>query len=334
MYTHVLVPLDGSERAERALAVAAHIARASGAKITLLQALTAMAPIGSPYESAMASASMLEVQRAAAGDYLKRIVASPLLSGITVETVVTSETPAAAILDKAQDAHVDLIVMCSHGRSVPTRWMLGSISEHVARHAVAPVLVLREGGPVPAGPHPDPAQLTRIMVPLDGSLLAEAALTPAAELILALAGSSAALHLTVALTPLETDPQYMPEGLALVGARTYLARIADRLRATYPSLIVSWSVASGFDTAEALLRTAEIGDDVEGAGPPSRCDLIAMATHGRSGVARWALGSVTERVLHTTTLPILIVRPAVVAQAEQAPVARSVVASGPAVATS
>ncbi|MFI5274730.1 MAG: universal stress protein, partial [Ktedonobacterales bacterium] len=81
-----------------------------------------------------------------------------------------------------------------------------------------------------------------------------------------------------------------------------------------PKLQVSWSVTSGLDVAQALLRVAETGEDVEGAGAASRCDVIAMATHGRSAIARWALGSITERVLHSTKLPLLIVRPAAVAE--------------------
>jgi nucleotide-binding universal stress UspA family protein len=276
----------------------------------------------------MLTASQIAAQQAAVAGYLTGICGSPLLSGLDVATQVATDTPAAAILATAQHAvpagqagQGDLLVLCSHGRSGFSRWMLGSVAEHVARQSTVPVLVLRESGPIPSGPHPDPEQPTRILVPLDGSTLAEAALDPAADTVLALAGPhGAALHLTVALSPLESDPEYMPEGLALVGARTYLARIADRLRSGYPQLTVTWSVAAGFDTADAVLRVAETGEDAAGAGPSSRCDLIAMATHGRMGVARWALGSITERVLHASTLPILIVRPLAVAHPEQAPV--------------
>jgi nucleotide-binding universal stress UspA family protein len=188
--------------------------------------------------------------------------------------------------------------------------------------------VLREGGPIPAQPHPDPEQLTRMLVPLDGSALAEAAVGPAAELILSLAGPrGAALHLTLVLTPLEADLEYMPEGLALVGARTYLTHVAELLQTAHPLLTVTWSVAAGFDIADTLLRVAETGEDAEGAGPSSRCDLIAMATHGRAGPARWALGSVTERVLHATTLPLLVVRSPALARAEQATRGQTVTAT-------
>jgi len=74
-------------------------------------------------------------------------------------------------------------------------------------------------------------------------------------------------------------------------------------------LTVTWSVAVDADAAHALMRVAENGEDAEGAGVFGGCDIIAMATHGRSGLQRWAMGSVTERVLGTTHLPLLIVRP-------------------------
>jgi nucleotide-binding universal stress UspA family protein len=330
MYTHILVPLDGSERAERALPVAARIARASSARITLLQALPMPAPAGAFPATAMLTASQLAARQSAGADYLARVAGCPLLSGVEVLTLLATDAPAAAILDTAHERQVDLIVLCSHGRSGFSRWMLGSVAEHVARQSVVPVLVLRESGPIPTGPHPDPEQPTRILVPLDGSALAEAALDPAADTIQALGGPhGAALHLTLALTPPETDSTYMPEGLALLGARTYLGHIADRLSSTHPQLTVTWSVTSGFDTADALLRVAETGEDAGGAGPSSRCDLIAMATHGRTGVARWALGSITERVLHASTLPMLIVRPPALAHAEDTPAGQPVGAREP-----
>jgi len=331
MYAHLLVSLDGSERAERALPVAAHIARASGVRITLLQALPVYRLAGTLYDGAWMTASQIAAQQTAATGYLAEVSRRPLLTGLPVETQISTQTPAAAILDAALAGHVALIVLCSHGRSGVSRWVLGSVAEHVTRHAAAPVpvLVLRQGGPIPARPHPDPEHLTRILVPLDGSALAEAAVDTAAALILALAGPhGAALHLTVVLNPLEADPEYMLEGLALVGARTYLTHIVDHLRSVYPLLTVTWSVASGFDVADTLLHVAETGEDAGGAGPSSRCDLIALAMHGRTGPARWALGSITERVLHASTLPLLVVRPPQLAHPEHAKQGQPVAATG------
>lgn len=323
MYSHLLVPLDGSERAEHAVPVAERIARTSGSRVTLLQAMSLPLPIGAPYDTAALSAYSIEQGEAEAAAYLTRIAGWPLLSGLQVETVVKTGAPALAILDTAYEKGVDLIVLSSHGRTGATRWVLGSVAEHVARQSPVPVLVLREQGPALAHPHPDAERPLRLLVPLDSSPFAEAALAPAAELALGLAGAGgpgigpryaerAAMHLTLVLPPYDMDRENLPDTLALDGARAYLRRTADRVRDSYPQIGVTWSVASGLDTADALLRVAETGEDTEGAGPASRCDVIAMATHGRSGIARWALGSITERVLHGTKLPLLIVRPAAV----------------------
>jgi len=74
-------------------------------------------------------------------------------------------------------------------------------------------------------------------------------------------------------------------------------------------LSITWSVTLDDDITGGIVRMAENGEDAERAGTPCRCDIIAMATHGYSGLQRWTLGSITERVLHSTQLPLLIVRP-------------------------
>ena len=75
---------------------------------------------------------------------------------------------------------------------------------------------------------------------------------------------------------------------------------------------VTWTVRAQLDVASAILHVAEQSDDTEGAGVVGvvgGCDLIAMATHGYSGLKRWMIGSITERVLQSATLPFLIVPP-------------------------
>lgn len=341
MYHHLLVPLDGSERAERAMPVAARIARATGARITLMQAVSLPLSLGTPYDTAALSVAAMEQSEAEASAYLTRIAGWPLLSDLPVETVVVTGAPALSILDTARERGVNLIVLCSHGRTGPARWVLGSVAAHVVRQSPVPVLVLREQGPALAPAHPDAERPLRVLVPLDGSSFAEAALVPAAELALALVGAGgghtggaggtgggasaevsghtghteqAAMHLSLVLSPDHLDRENLPDTLALDGARAYLRRTVDRLRDSYPQLSVTWSVATGFDVADALLRVAETGEDTKGAMPAGRSDLIAIATHGRSGIARWTLGSIAERVLQGTKLPLLIVRPPVAVQ--------------------
>lgn len=322
MFKRILVPLDGSERAERAIPVAARLAHATGGSITFLRVVTAAIDAAwSMLEAPMLMQHTLDTEQTRAMDYLTQLATMQELAGVEIHTRVFSGVPAQHILAVAHTEQIDLIVLCSHGYSGMTRWTLGSVAEKVARSAPIPVLVLREGGPVPARPHSDAIRPLRALVALDGSLLAKAALEPAASLIAALAApAQGALHLVRVVKPVnpeseEKDPEEREHFLHK--AKTYLSTTVEHLRegliapaVADLTLAVSWSVAVDTDVAEAIVRVAENGEDAEGAGVFGGCDVIAMATHGRSGIQRWAMGSITERVLYATKLPLLIVRPA------------------------
>jgi len=322
MFQRILVPLDGSTRAERALPVAARIARAAGSTIVLLRAVTFPAEL-TPYlipEGALAQ-QVSDEQLAEAAKYLASIAQSDQLMGIATETITIDGPPAPTILDAAHTRDIDLVIMCSHGYTGFTRWMLGSVAEKVARLAPAPVLVLHEHGSVLAGPHPNMERPLRALVALDGSQLAEAALAPTAQLVTALtAPASGAVHLVRVLRPpfgegesgvrIPVDKSTHEE--ILHQTRQYLDSVAERFRTGDLAdlhLLVTWSVAFDTDVAGTLIRIAENGEDATGIDVFGKCDLIAMATHGRSGFVRWALGSITERVLQATRLPIFVVRP-------------------------
>jgi nucleotide-binding universal stress UspA family protein len=151
-----------------------------------------------------------------------------------------------------------------------------------------------------------------MLVPLDGSPLAETVLAPARTLALALTQPGPAyIHLLLVVPPYGAVREYMPDALLLDGATVYLEQVARGLRSQGDdgALTVTWSVVAQGDIAHGILAAVEMeATSVAGESVP-RCGMIAMATHGHSGVARWALGSVTERVLHGTKLPLLIVRP-------------------------
>jgi nucleotide-binding universal stress UspA family protein len=159
----------------------------------------------------------------------------------------------------------------------------------------------------------------QVLVGLDGSSLAEAALAPAIHLSVALsAPMQGALHLAhvLPLSALEEEDQdaYATEAAerALSGAKAYLQSVEQQLREEVGArfgLSITSSVTVAMDVAEALIRMAEKGDDTEGGKPVKGYDVIAMATHGREGSQLWVMGSITERVLGTTKLPLLIVRP-------------------------
>jgi nucleotide-binding universal stress UspA family protein len=321
MFKRILVPLDGSPRAERAIPVAARLARASSGSVVLLRAVNTHVEFWPSLVSEPSMAqTLVDPNVADATKYLAGITTTSALDGIPTETVVLFGPAASTILSVSHSSHADLIVLCSHGYTGMTRWVLGSVAEKVARQAPIPVFVLRERGPVPAGPHSDPTRPLRALVALDGSSHAKAAIEPAAQLIAALAApAQGALHLTrvVKLVTPENEEKD-PEGgeQLLHKAKRYLSSTVEHLREGLVTravadlnVPVTWSVAVDTDVASALIRVAENGEDAEGAGVFGGCDLIAMATHGYGGIQRWAIGSITERVLNATKLPLLIVRP-------------------------
>jgi nucleotide-binding universal stress UspA family protein len=311
LFQRIVVPLDGSARAERAIPVAARIARASGASVMLLQVVGTPTEYGiyAPQSLTLAE-EIMQVKRDAATDYLATLMRLEDLDGVVVTTRVLSGPATGSILDVVNEEHVDLIVMCSHGYTGFTRFVLGSTAQQIARHSPVPVFILRDGGVTPTCSYPDPLRPLRAvmgLVALDGSAVAEAALEPAAQLVAALAAPAHGILLLTRVVKLPT----IEREHALYEARAYLCDVAARLSRsdiTRLHLGIATSVAVGKDVADALIGVAENGEDAEGAIGLGKCDLMVMRTHGREGVQRWVLGSVTERVLGTTRLPLLIMR--------------------------
>jgi nucleotide-binding universal stress UspA family protein len=309
MFTRILVALDGSVRAERALPAAAHIARATDGKVILATVVSlpnrfaygAYDPVGP---------DLMDREYSDAEAYLRLVHELPALTGIAVETTVLMGTPVPALLEEIAARKVDLVVLTSRGRTGSARWLVGSVTQQLVRSCEVPMLVLRDQGPALAARQADLEHLLRVLVSLDGGSWAETSLDPAAHLALAMSESNqAGLHLTLVVPPSETTPANMSDSLSLEDAKLYLAQVSRRLKETYPTLTVTWSVGVGVDIAMTITRIAESGEDVEGAGVFGGCDVIALTTHGRTGTVRLALGTVAERIVHTSRLPVLILHP-------------------------
>ncbi len=314
MFQRILVPLDGSSRAEHAIPVAALIAHASGGSLVLLRVVPPLNEDDIPRSQLGLPEESLQVRIAEATAYLTRVVQfdqADELEGIETSIEVLCGEIAPTLLSYTQSSGADLIVMCSRGETGLKLWMLGSVATEVARHTPAPVLILREHEPVPPLPPPGALITVRALVALDGSALSEAILQPAAYLVAALATpAQGALHLLrvvdVPATNGVGDSQTYSEP-ARQNAQKYLASVVERLQngcAGRLRLTVTSSVVADRDVAGAIIAAGKrLGED----GGSER--IIAMSTHGRGGVQRWAVGSVTERVLHKTTLPLFIMRP-------------------------
>jgi nucleotide-binding universal stress UspA family protein len=278
--TTILVPLDSSPLAERALPYAVELARASKGWLLLVRVT---APTG---------LLVPETERDVEVE-LGSVAAELRDSRIAVDTAICHaydlET-GRAIADIARRRRADLIVMSTHGRGGLRRSLFGSVADQVVRAAEVPLML------IPAASErrwPSDRGL-RILVPLDGSALAEAALGPATELVTTL---RAKLILLRVVEP-PTSGRFSPEP-ALAEAREGLEKIVRRLRAAECS--VSIHAVGGFavPTIATFARS-------------ERADLIVMATHGRSGLARLALGSVASGTLQRATVPLMLMRPAAV----------------------
>jgi nucleotide-binding universal stress UspA family protein len=295
----ILFPTDFSEPAEYAGRYAALVAGRLGASLHVLHV-----PLVPPEVVAGTLApGGGHAARRQAGDRLRQLVAQAEFQGVQTRASVGGVIPEDAIVEAAAES--DLIVMGTHGRTGVSRLVLGSVTERVVATAPCPVLAvkhpdvvvelpwggtLRSGRPIAGAP-----RLLRLLVPLDGSATSETALDGVAELAQAF---NAVVVLVMVLTPAlgitmrVEDAPSMPDAAE---AATYLARKQRELAAV--GVRVQRVIRMG-DPATQILACAE----------EHGADLIALATHGRSGLRRWLLGSVTEKVLRASDVPVLVFR--------------------------
>jgi nucleotide-binding universal stress UspA family protein len=297
MLATILVPLDGSQLAEQALPYAERLAEATSARVVLSRVLP-LAVLERP-EADLESADQARA-------YLQGVADRLTSKGRVVEATTPWADPASEILEQVGSTHADLVVMATHGRSGPGRWLYGSVADEILRRAPVPVILVP---PHVAAPWPTD-RAPCILVPLDGSRHAEAALGPAEELAAKL-GSEIVLLQVVVFPPYSLygdgsaylaafDPD-----VQLKEAREYLDALAKRLTVSRVRVVV--------ELGQPAFTIAEIAQR-------EKVDLIAMATHGRSGLARLVLGSVATGTLQRASVPLMLVRPAAL-PASVAPVA-------------
>ncbi len=281
----ILVPLDGSKQAESVIPYAVNLASKFNSHINVLG-------VGIGRKTRRVNRLL--------GDYISKIASELKTGNIKAEPVIRYGIAADKILDFTLEKTIDLIIMSTHGRSGITRWWMGSVAEKVISEATAPVLLVRSKR-AHASSTADKSDLFRkILAPLDGSDIGEAAL-PYVEAIAA--NSRAAVTLLQVVSPpgtVEANILGGPDWRKFVKAMSeagenYLKSIANRFKDK--DIKVSFEVLTG-EAADKIVEYA--------AG--QKISLIAMSTHGRTGLARWVLGSVADKVLHGARIPILLVR--------------------------
>jgi len=297
MYTNILVPLDGSTIAEGVLPYARAFATALGIPVHLLQVMDPETLIPSVAAQQGRAHNILTAEREHNGDYLRETAAS-FSNPAAVSSSVRVGKPAEVIIEVAAKQRDTLIAMATHGRSGIRRWLLGSVAEKVLHGADNDVLLIRAIGQIESK---RAVQLKRLVVPLDGSELAEEALPCGVELAKQM--TLELILLRVYLMPGVAYPtgNYAPDWKLLdqemrQRASEYLEGESKQLR-NQGLEQVSCRVLEG-SAAEKIIEVARESPET----------LIAMSTHGASGVGRWVLGSVTERVIRYSDTAVLVVR--------------------------
>ncbi|HTK10702.1 MAG TPA: universal stress protein [Ktedonobacteraceae bacterium] len=318
MFQRILVPLDGSSLAEQALPVAARLAHACGGTIILLNVVD-ISPMYVSYGVMQPIIMQDEIDRclANARTYIDGLPSRSDLVGVHIKKQVVPGNPAVVILSEIEEQNIDLVVMSSHGNTGLKRWFLGSIAEKVMRHSSVPVFILRDGKPLNIHHRNDGAHFVRALVPLDASARSQDSISPAAALVAALSSPGAGiLHLTQIVKMSEAVSE-REKNILQQCARQNLQSISESIRDGLVAnfgpdlhLTLTWSVSLDTDIATGIVKIAEKGEHNIETGDVEPCDFIAMTTHGYTGVQKWTMGSIADRVLHATRLPLMLVRPA------------------------
>jgi nucleotide-binding universal stress UspA family protein len=314
----IVVPLDGSELATQVIPYVRTLATQMSASVVLVNIVsttqrkqffrhhpelmwtTDEAPLNEdPATRGEPDERMMDLIRKETETHFDPLIQSLRRERIDVELQVQFGSPETCILEVSRQKQATMIAMVTHGYSGIRRWAIGSITDRIVHNATIPVLVVRGSHTPPSVQKPP---IRNILVPLDGSEFSKRALPTASTIA---ARARAKMHLTYVLPPVSDQPALVRVVVSQesfekslektrIWAEDYLNQTAEELRKK--GLQVSTHVTSGH-TAEKIIDEAE----------QHHSDLIVMATHGYSGIQRWSLGSVTDKVLHATTTPLIIV---------------------------
>lgn len=294
----ILVPLDQSELSKQAVPYALAVAK-PGDEVVFLRAvpLPDISPVLLPKPISLSDLSR-ELHQAAAESFEQLLAAIRAPEGVTVRSLIVDGPPADEIIHHSTTAGTAMVVMTTAGRGAVGRLTYGSVADRVARSSPVPVLLVRANLDAPSDPTAS-AEIRRLIVPLDGSARAHQALPKAAAL---------AKHLAVPVLLVsvnEAERMSLIYGSAFSAAayaeiaenaerqlEEMLQKAADELKAE--GIAVDLKVLMGA-TAFAIDSVTDYGD------------IIVMTSHGRSGVRRWLLGSVTEQLVRTAHVPVLLV---------------------------
>jgi nucleotide-binding universal stress UspA family protein len=213
-----------------------------------------------------------------------------------------------------------MIAMSTHGRAGLARWALGSVTEKVARASTVPLLLVRsfrrtaKGDLEPAMAEELPFR--RILVPVDGSPTSMSILGPAIKFGQLFGSEALVLHV---------ETPYVPPSPVLPGMDVVLPSMVPPATPTEKDPVTEKAAKRFAQAGLQASRLTTVGEpamEILDLSVNRGMDLIALGTHGRSGLTRWAVGSVAERVLRSTEVPLLLIRTPARARPARKPVSR------------
>jgi len=295
----ILIPLDGSDLAECALAAGSSIARRLNAFIHLVRVHTQLPLFEVGAEIVTLTPESEREITEQEEQYLEGVATQLRAEGLAVSTTVVKGSIVPALHSYTEHHGIGLVVMSSHGRGGIRRAVLGSVADQLVRSVSIPVLIV-----TPAmAPRIDDQWPRRVLVPLDGSELGDSAIDAVRELD---PRRTAQLLLATILqtsfppmSPWAYQPDLYPEAVEhnQERLRMHLNNVADGLR------------ADGFRVAARILNGGKVAREILKLGIARQCDMIVMATHGAGGLDRVMFGSVADQVIRHSNMPILVVRP-------------------------
>lgn len=302
MYEKILVPLDGSQLAEVALPYAEELAGKLGSEITLLH-VNVFPAYPDPHMSQLYLERVVETTKKGAQKWAKK----PAGRATVVKSVMLTGNPAEQIVEYADKEGIGLIVIATHGQSGIKRWAMGSVADRVVRAATKPVALIRAKGA--RADVRETGVLNKALVPLDGSKEGEAVIPYIEELASRL--NVKVILLQVLATGYQTpnvqgyyDYVVFSER-QMESSKTYIRDYLNKVGAPLKQkgITVDIEVRTTID-----IKSVNAAEEIINFADKTQVDMVAMSTHGRSGVGRWVLGSVADRVLHEGNTPLLLVR--------------------------
>jgi nucleotide-binding universal stress UspA family protein len=300
MFETVLVPLDGSPLSRAILDPAIFLAKKLGSRVTLLHVLEPTVEITNGDIEAEASRQREEA-RPVAEEYLGRLANNLRQEGVAAETVILTGKAHEAVVSYAAERGFGLLAMATRGRSGIARALLGSVATRVLHASPCPILLVRPRRQ--RGFWTAPRRIKQLLVPSDGSDLAEAALPYTEELATRLALPV----MLIQVIPTSVEVSMGPSTAFMWNAGTDFERRLDVLTTGYLAGIGHKMAKKGITANWDALRGKAADAIVDWAKRDGA--LVVMTTHGRSGLGRWVIGSVTDAVVRETKAPVLIVPP-------------------------